>query len=490
MVSPTAKSYSTPGLKLLLRFCEPPDMIPISLASLVLLWLSLETFGAPTDATPLAGQTMPLRRRNPSGLNAQELAQLAKGQRDALISKYGGPSVEKRSTGYNLIVNQLYDSGYYGSLAIGTPPVSFDVLLDTGSSDLWVVGTSCGTACNGLGTFNPSASSTFTNESTSFYIQYGSGEAAGYVATDVVQMAGFSVSNQGFAVVDDISQGLLTSPLSGLLGLAWSTIAASKQTPFWETLASSGAWDSPLFAVQLTRFNNDTSAQQLEPGGVLTLGYANSSLYTGSIEYIDIPGTPTYWYLPLDTLTVQGNSIALTSGSLAAIDTGTTNIAGPLDAVEAIYAQIPGSQPATASGFQGYYQFPCSTQVNVAFSFGGTTWSMSPADFTFAQISSSECIGAFFEASTVAGSATPSWIIGDAFLKNVYSVFQYNPPSVGFAALSEIALAENGLDAPVPTPTIGSVSAEVTNSSAASSRHRLSSTSVGLAIVVLFALLL
>jgi hypothetical protein len=56
----------------------------------------------------------------------------------------------------------------------------------------------------------------------------------------------------------------------------------------------------------------------------------------------------------------------------------------------------------------------CSTTVNVELSFGGATWSISPADFAFTQTSSTECIGAFFEASTGAGA--PSWIIGDAFL--------------------------------------------------------------------------
>ena len=40
------------------------------------------------------------------------------------------------------------------------------------------------------------------------------------------------------------------------------------------------------------------------------------------------------------------------------------------------------------------------------------------------------------------------------FQKNVYSVFRYNPPSIGFAALSDIALAQNGLNN-VPLPSIG-----------------------------------
>ena len=67
-------------------------------------------------------------------------------------------------------------------------------------------------------------------------------------------MAGFSVSNQVFAAVDQISSGLLTSPVSGLLGLAWQAIAASGATPFWQTLASSsGTWTDPVMSFQLTR---------------------------------------------------------------------------------------------------------------------------------------------------------------------------------------------------------------------------------------------
>lgn len=84
-------------------------------------------------------------------------------------------------------------------------------------------------------------------------------------------MAGFSVSSQGFgqnfflltgcwhlltriiAVVDTVSQNLLTSPVSGLLGLAWQSIASSGQMPLWQALASGNVWDSALFGVQLNR---------------------------------------------------------------------------------------------------------------------------------------------------------------------------------------------------------------------------------------------
>jgi cathepsin D len=444
-------------------------MIPLIFLAF-LFALPADTFGAPTEV-PVSGQTISLLRRNQSPRDVNDWGALAKSQRDNLIAKYGDPQARKRSTGYNSIVDQLYDSSYYGSLAIGTPAMSYDVILDTGSSDLWVASSSCGTSCGSIATYNPSSSSTFQNLSTAFNIQYGSGAAAGYVAQDTVQMAGFSVSSQGFAVVDEVSANMLTSPVSGLLGLGWQSLASSGQMPLWQTLASGNAWSSALFAVQFTRYTNDSTAQQLEPGGVLNMGYTNSSLYTGSIDYIDVPGTPSYWYIPLTSITVQGNSVSITSGTTAVIDTGTTNIAGPASSIQAIYAQIPNSQPATGE-WAGYYSFPCSTTVNVELSFGGATWSISPADFAFTQTSSTECIGAFFEASTGAGA--PSWIIGDAFLKNVYSVFRYNPPSVGFASLSSVAIAENGAGGAVPSATIGVVSAAVTNTSNAPRGHALS----------------
>ncbi|KAG2142914.1 aspartic peptidase domain-containing protein [Suillus bovinus] len=448
-------------------------MLPlIFLASL--LALPADTFGAPTDVVPVSGQAISLLRRNQYPRDVTEWGTFAKSQRDNLIAKYGGPVKQKRSTGYNSIIDQQYDSSYYGSLAIGTPAVSFDVKLDTGSSDFWLAGPSCGTSCGSVSIYNPSSSSTFQNLSTSFSIVYGSGSAEGYVAQDTVQMAGFSVSSQGFAVVDAVSQGLLASPVSGFLGLAWQSLASSGQMPLWQTLASNNVWDSALFAVRLTRYKNDSTAQDLEPGGVLNMGYTNSSLYTGSIDYIDITGTPSYWYIPLTSLTVQGNSISIDSGTTAAIDTGTTNIGGPASSVQAIYAQIPNSQPATGE-WEGYYSFPCSTTVNVEVSFGGATWSISPVDFAFTQTNSTECIGAFFETST--GTGSPSWIFGDTFLKNVYSVFRYNPPSVGFANLSSVAVAENGAGGAVPSATIGTISAAVTNTSDAPRRHALSALS-------------
>ncbi|KAI0294298.1 acid protease [Multifurca ochricompacta] len=442
------------------------EVLPISFA--LSLFFSVDhTLAAPAShGQPSSrGLHVPILRRARVERNDTEWGNWAKQQKQFLEGKYGrSPSATKRSSGYNLMVNQNIDSSYFGSIAIGTPPVAYNVILDTGSSDLWIANSDCTEGCSGLETFHSSSSSTFTNVTGSFSITYGSGQASGGLARDVVQMAGFQVNNQVFGLCDVVSGGLLNAPVSGLMGLAWKSLSTSGVTPFWQSLYEGNVWDESVMAFYLTRFQNVTDAQDQEPGGVFTMGTTNSSLYTGQIDYQDVPSDAvTYWTLPLTNLTVNSNSVTLPSGSssYAAIDTGTTLIGGPTAQVSALYAQIPGSAAETGQ-FQGYYNYPCSTSVNIALSFGGQSWSISPTDFKLTELESGRCLGAIFEFQG-SNSGGPAWIIGDTFLKNVYSVFRAKPPSVGFAALA--ANAESSVTAAgVPTATIGSVSASVTGS--------------------------
>jgi cathepsin D len=88
-------------------------------------------------------------------------------------------------------------------------------------------------------------------------------------------------------------------------------------------------------------------------------GTTNSSLYTGQIDYQNVPsGAVSYWTLPITSLSVNSNSVSLPSGtsSYAAIDTGTTLIGGPATQVASLYASIPNSALGTGN-YEGYYTY-------------------------------------------------------------------------------------------------------------------------------------
>jgi len=189
---------------------------------------------------------------------------------------------------------------------ISNSPQSFNVVLDTGSADLWVTDTGCTTCPQSTPNFSPNTSTTFqASQGTSgqlarVTITYGSGSVTGDLVRDAVAMGGFRVPQQSWLLVDQISANLLDGSNAGILGLAFSTIANTQATPFWETLAEGGQLTTPEMSFWFTRFLGSPTAQAEEFGGIFTLGGQNQTLYKGDIEFLPLvtnAGRQTYWLL-------------------------------------------------------------------------------------------------------------------------------------------------------------------------------------------------
>lgn len=390
---------------------------------------------------------VPLQRRAQSPPSAERFQSMAHSLRQKYGASSSSSSSSRRSgnkragqTSSTSLDDLSLDSSYSAKLQIGTPAQSFSVIMDTGSSDLWLAGADC-SSCE-MDPYNTASSSTFQDSDQSVRISYGSGQARGTIGTDTVAMGGFIVKDQTLAIVHALTDGLKVNNVSGLMGLGFTSIATTKATPFWLSLVQADAWAQPVMGFYITRWLNQPNAQAVEFGGVFTMGGTNTSLYTGDVDFVSLPAGSAggFWSIPVVSVGLQGQTIPVSDNStsvLGAIDTGTTLIGAPSAFVQEFYAAIDGAEPGTGS-WEGFYLYPCATAINLTMNFGGSrSWPVSDDDFLLMHVSTTQCAGGLFEIDTGGSAAgAPDWIVGDTFLKNVYSVFRADPASVGFATLA------------------------------------------------------
>lgn len=378
----------------------------------------------------------------------------------------------------NISINPLA-SFYFGQVSVGTPKQNFNVILDTGSADFWLADSSCtNSQCRGVALFNPGASSSYKGSSSPFSITYGTGAVQGTLAADTVSLAGYSVDSQTFAVVDTLASNSLQAPTSGIMGMGFQSLAQSQATPFWQVLVEQNKLSEKLFTFQMARNVNTASTSTIGPGGVFTLGELDSNQYDGEINYVSLTGEEGYWTIPLQSLSVNGQSGTLSGDTTSAIDTGTTLIIAPPSVARSIYSQIPNAQ--SLGGFfssnQGAYAIPCNSNVNITMTFGGQSYTINSADMKSGQVDNrGNCLGGII--GTDLGSGAPGFIVGNVFLKNVFSIYRYQPAAVGFAALK-------GQAAQTASTTAGAVSAS--GNTAASASNAASSTAAGGGLPPLF----
>lgn len=80
-------------------------------------------------------------------------------------------------------------------------PQPFDLVLDTGSGNLWVFSTPCPLCAPDTPLFDASKSTTFQGTRDSFEIAYGVGDVQGFISTDVVTMGGITIKDQVFSML-------------------------------------------------------------------------------------------------------------------------------------------------------------------------------------------------------------------------------------------------------------------------------------------------
>ena len=335
------------------------------------------------------------------------------------------------------------------------------MLIDSGSANTWVFGADCtAQACKKHDTFGPKDSDTLNITSREWSVTYGTGDVGGVVASDTFAFAGYEVEI-GFGLASNASNDFSTYPMDGILGLGRDSSNRLGTPTLMDIMASQQLLKANLFGVHLSRSGDGAN------DGQITFGAPDSSKFSGNLSYIDSVSPDGLWEIPSDGAGVDGQSLGLT-GKTAIIDTGTSYILMPPKDAQALHAKLPSSENSGEA-----FTIPCDTNLPVQFTFSGVTYDVSPKDY----VGKSDKAGKIC-ASNIVGQQSfgpDTWLLGDVFLKNVYTVFDFDKDRIGilsmdtfeiylltfcigFGIKSAAAAASSG-----PTPPTATASGKVTS---------------------------
>lgn len=312
---------------------------------------------------------------------------------------------------------------YFTEVLLGTPAQTFKVILDTGSSNLWVPSKDCGSlACYLHTKYDHESSTTYKANGSEFLIQYGSGSMEGYISQDTLTIGDLVIPKQDFAeATSEPGLAFAFGKFDGILGLGYNTISVNKIVPPVYNAIDQGLLDSPQFGFYLGDTNKDEAN-----GGQATFGGYDESLFTGKLTWLPVR-RKAYWEVSFEGIGL-GDEFAPLVNTGAAIDTGTSLITLPSSLAEIINAKIGATKL-----WSGQYQVDCDTRdslPDLTLNFAGYNFTLTAYEYTL-QVSDS-CISAFtpMDFPQPIGDLA---IIGDAFLRKYYSVYDLKRDAVGLA---------------------------------------------------------
>jgi hypothetical protein len=252
-------------------------------------------------------------------------------------------------------------------------------------------------------------------QSTPFSVTYGTGSVSGTLATDTLHIGSLSPT-VSFGLATNVSDEFKSYPMDGILGIGQGdTVSGGAQ--IMTSLLSAQLISSKIYGIHLSRSRDGLA------DGELNLGAANKARYAGDLNWLDcVPNDTGFWEISVADASVDGKNIGL-AGKKAIMDTGTSYILMPPADALALHSKIAGYAQDGET-----FSVPCDTASALAFVFGPQSYNISTADWVGGKLASGLC------QSKIVGRQTfneSQWLVGDVFLKNVYSVFDFEKNRVG-----------------------------------------------------------
>ncbi|KAI5834837.1 acid protease [Schizophyllum commune Tattone D] len=316
---------------------------------------------------------------------------------------------------------------YIAEVGVGSPPTTYNLIVDTGSSNTWV---------GAVTAYEPTSSSQSTGDIVQ--VTYGSGFFIGLEYIDTVTLTDELVIPEQSIGAAFLASGF--SPYDGILGIgpteltSGTLLTSSEEIPtVTDNLYNNGVISDWSVGISFA----PTTSEEVQ-NGVLTFGGVDDSLYTGDINVFPKTTTePATHYWGYDQTVSYGSQeiLPLTAGIT---DTGTTLLYLATDAYDA-YVSSTGATLDSTTGLLSISASQFDALESLFFDINGVTYELIP-DAQLWPTALNEAIGGsadslYLVVSDLGSSSGEGldFINGYAFLERFYSVYDSANAQLGFA---------------------------------------------------------
>lgn len=250
---------------------------------------------------------------------------------------------------------------YFGDITMGTPSQAFKVIFDTGSGDVILPSTQCGsTACLNHSRYNMSASSSAMRvnmdgtqvaigaRADQFNIRFSVGRVRGELVRERVclgQLQAAAESDEEAAEptcgeINVVSALNLSDnpfaifPFDGIVGLSFLQQSMTNKSSLFFSLAYAGLLSKNRFAIYLTSNSDPGNAQEGKQTGVgeLALGGHNPKRLASPLQWASVT-EPSHGHWQVEILGFHVGNVTFDfcrqGGCRGIVDTGTTQLGFP-----------------------------------------------------------------------------------------------------------------------------------------------------------------
>lgn len=240
----------------------------------------------------------------------------------------------------------------------------------------------------------------------------------GFVSNDLLTIGDLKIKSQDFGeATEEPGLAFAFGKFDGILGLGYDTIAVKGMVPPFYNMVANKMLDQDLFSFWIGDTNKGEQGEAM-------FGGIDENHYKGKINWIPLR-RKGYWEVELESITFGGETMEL-EGTGAILDTGTSLIAMPTNVADLLNKEIGAKK-----SWSGQYVLDnCDTLdslPDIAFNLGGKDFAITAHDYVLEV--QGQCVSGFIGIDI----GFPIYILGDAFLRKWYSVYDLGNNRVGVA---------------------------------------------------------